>query len=119
MNIGDDVVNISDVPPLALLDLRAKIATAKNLHPERLGTLYTRYCSVLKQIRIEKDLSIKELSALSGSSEDFLEAAESQNVDLTDTDLNSLHGVYWALAIGEENPGDFKRLANERLAVCV
>jgi hypothetical protein len=28
MNIANDVVKISDVPPLALLDLRAKIAPA-------------------------------------------------------------------------------------------
>src|SRR5271165_3761462 len=36
---------------LALLNLRAKIATANNLPPERLGTLYARYCYVLTQLR--------------------------------------------------------------------
>jgi transcriptional regulator with XRE-family HTH domain len=116
MNIGDDVVKISDVPPLALLDLRAKIATAKNLYPERLDTLYTWYCSVLKQIREEKDLTIEELSALCGSSSDFLQAAESQNIEMTDDDLKTLQGVYWELATGEDNPGDFKLLADQRLA---
>ena len=35
---------------------------------------------------------------------------------MTDDDLKTLQGVYWALATREENPGDFKRLANERLA---
>ena len=116
MNNLNDVVKMSEALPLALLDLRAKIATAKNLHPERLGTLYPRYCSVMKQIREEKDLSIEELSALSGSSEDFLKAAESVNLEMTDDDLKALHDVYWELATGEDNPGDFKRLANQRLA---
>src|SRR5271165_2740911 len=116
MNISSDVVKMSEALPLALLDLRAKIATAKNLHPERLVALYPRYCSVMKQIREEKDLSIEELSALSGSSEDFLEAAESVNLEMTDNDLKTLHEVYWELATGEDNPGDFKRLADERLS---
>ena len=74
MKISNDVVKMSEVFALALLDLRVKIATAKNLYPERLGTLYARYCTVMKQIRAEKDLSIEELSALSGLSEDFLQA---------------------------------------------
>jgi ribosome-binding protein aMBF1 (putative translation factor) len=116
MNNGNDVVKLSEVLPLALLDLRAKIATAKNLHPERLGTLHARYCSVMKQLREEKDLSFEELSALSGSSENFLEAAESLNLEMTDDDFKALHEVYWELATGEDNPGNFKRLANQRLA---
>jgi transcriptional regulator with XRE-family HTH domain len=116
MKISNDVVKISDVPPLAFLDLAGKIATAKNLHPERLGELYTRFCSVLKQIREEKDLTVAEVSALSGSAEEFLEAAESQNLEMTDDNLKSVQDVYWALAIGEENPGDNKRLADQRLA---
>jgi transcriptional regulator with XRE-family HTH domain len=70
----------------------------------------------MKQIREEKDLSIEELSALSGLSENFLEAAESGTVELTDDNLEALQGVYWELSIGEDNPGDFKRLANERLS---
>jgi transcriptional regulator with XRE-family HTH domain len=61
--------------------------------------LYTRYCSVLKQIREEKDLGVKELSALSGLSENFLQAAESGTVELTDDNLKALQGVYWELAI--------------------
>jgi DNA-binding transcriptional regulator YiaG len=116
MNIGNDVVKMSEALPLSLLDLRGKIATAKNLHPERLGALYARYCSVMKQIREEQDLSIEELSALSGSSQDFLEAAEAANLEMTDDDLKIVHEIYWELAIGEDNPGDFKGLANERLA---
>jgi ribosome-binding protein aMBF1 (putative translation factor) len=120
MKISNDVVKMSEVLPLALLDLRAKIATAENLDPERLGNLYTRYCSVMKQIREEKDISIEELSAelsaLSGLSESFLEAAESLNLEMTDDDFKTLFGVYWELATGEDHPGDFKRLANERLA---
>ena len=35
---------------------------------------------------------------------------------MTDDDLQTLHDVYWELAKGEDNPGDFKRLANERPA---
>ena len=93
MIIANDVVKMSEVLPLALLDLRAKIATAKNLHPGRLGTLYTRYCSVMKEIRKEKDISIEELSALSGLSEEFLQAAESATLELTDYDLRTLFGV--------------------------
>src|SRR5271165_4523787 len=69
MNNGNDVVKMTEALPLALLALRAKIATAKNLHPERLGALYPKYCAVMKQIREEKGLSIEELSALSGLSE--------------------------------------------------
>ena len=116
MKISNDVVKMTEVLPLALLDLRAKIATAQTRHPERLGTLRARYCSVMKQIREEKDISIEELSALSGLSESFLEAAESMTLELTDYDLKALFGVYWELATGEEDPGDFKRLADERLA---
>ena len=116
MNIGDDVVNISDVPPLALLDLAGKIMTAKKLHSECLGELYARYRVLLKQIREEKDITIKELSALCGSSSDFLQAAESGSLEVTDDNLKSVQDVYWTVATGEEHPGDFKRLANERLA---
>ncbi len=116
MKIANDVVKMTEALPLALLNLRAKIATAKNLHPERLGTLYARYCSVLTQLREDKGISIKELSALSGLSEDFLEAAESLNLEMTDDGFKALHEVYWELATGEDSPGDFKRLANERLA---
>ena len=116
MKISNDVVKMSEVFPLALLDLRAKIATAKSLHPDRLGTLYTRYCSVMKQIREAKNISIEELCALSGLSEDFLEAAESISLQMTDDDLEALFDVYWELATGEDNRGDFKRLANQRLA---
>jgi len=116
MNIGNDVVKMAGVLPLALLDLRAKIATAKHLHPESMRTLYARYCSVMKQIREEQYLSIEELSALSGLSEDFLEAAEAGNLQMTADDLKSLQDVYWKLATGEDNPGDFRRLANQRLA---
>ena len=116
MNIGNDIVEMTEALPLALLDLRAKIATAKNLYPERLGTLRTRYCSVMKQIREEKDLSVEELSALSGLSENFLQAAESGTLEKSDDDLQTLHDAYWELAIGEDNPGDFQRLANQRLA---
>ena len=115
MKIDNHAVKIAEVPPLHLLDLRAKIEAAKRLYPDRLGTLHARYSAVMKQIREEKHISIKELSALCGSSEEFLAAAESGN-QMTDDDLETLHGVYWALATGEENPGDFKRLANERLA---
>jgi transcriptional regulator with XRE-family HTH domain len=116
MKNRNDAVKMSEALPLALLDLRAKIATAQTRHPERLRKLYPRYCSVMKQIREEKDLSITEVSALSGLSENFLEAAESGTVELTDDNLEVLHDVYWELAIGEDNPGDFKRLANQRLA---
>ena len=116
MKIANDVVKMTEVLPLALLNLRAKIATAKNLHPERLGTLRARYCSVMKQIREERNLTIAELCALSGLSEDFLQAAESTTLELTDYNLKTLFGVYWELATGEGNPGDFKRLADERLA---
>jgi hypothetical protein len=35
---------------------------------------------------------------------------------MTADDLKSLQDVYWELAIGEDNHGDFKRLANQRLA---
>src|ERR1700674_1761133 len=116
MNISNDVVKMAEALPLALLDLRAKIATAQTRHPERLGNLYTRYCSVMKQIREEKGLSFVELSALSGLSKNFLQAAESVNLEMTDDDFKALHDVYWELATGEDNPGDFKRLANQRLA---
>jgi hypothetical protein len=42
MNNLNHVVKMSEALPLALLDLRAKIATAKNFHPERLGAFYPR-----------------------------------------------------------------------------
>jgi hypothetical protein len=76
MKNRNDVVKMSEALPLALLDLRAKIVTAQARDPERLGKLYPQYCHVIKQIREEQYLSIEDLSALSGLSEDFLEAAE-------------------------------------------
>jgi transcriptional regulator with XRE-family HTH domain len=116
MNMRNDVVKMAEVLPLALLDLRAKIATTQARNPERLGDLYTRYCSVMKQIREEKDIRIEELSALSGLSESFLEAAEFASLRMTDDDVKALFGVYWEPATGEDHPGDFNRLANERLS---
>ena len=116
MNDHNDAVTITEVPALALLDLRTKIAAAKRRNPEHLDALYPRYRSVMRQIREEKDITIAELSALSGLSDDFLEGAESETLEITDDDLQTLHGVYWELAIGEDNPGEFKRLANQRLA---
>jgi hypothetical protein len=87
MNMRNDVVKMTEALPLALLDLRAKIATAQTHHPERLGTLYAQYCSILAQFREEKNLTIAELSALSGLSEDFLEAAESVNLEINNDNL--------------------------------
>ena len=52
----------------------------------------------MKQIREEKDLNVKELSALSGSSEGFLQAAEPANRQMTDDNLKVVHEIYWELA---------------------
>ena len=76
---GRSLISVGIAP--SLLDLVGKITIAKNLHPERLGTLYIQYASVMKQIREEKDLTIQELSALCGSSSDFLQAAESLEIE--------------------------------------
>jgi hypothetical protein len=35
---------------------------------------------------------------------------------MTDDDVKALFGVYWELATGENHPGDFKRLASERVS---
>jgi ribosome-binding protein aMBF1 (putative translation factor) len=110
MNNRNDVVKMAEALPLALLDLRAKIATAKNLHPECMGTLYARYCSVMKQIREEKGLSIEELSALSGFPEDILERAESGKLEMTGEDLKDVQKVYWSLSALEASPADYRRL---------
>jgi hypothetical protein len=64
----------------------------------------------MTQIRNEKQISIGELSHISGLPEAVLEAAEASTVDMTDEDSREVKRVYWSLAALEATPDDYKLL---------
>jgi hypothetical protein len=85
----------------------------KRLANERLATPYPENGSEMREIREQKELSIKELSTLSGLPESVLERAESGNVEVTDEGSGEVQKVYWSLAALEASPADYRRLLAE------
>jgi len=64
----------------------------------------------MTQIRGEKQISIKELSTISGLPEAVLAEAESDKLELAGEDLKDVQKVYWALSALEATPADYRRL---------
>ncbi len=66
----------------------------KRLANQRLATPYPEVGSTMREIREQKELSIGELSILSGIPEDILAEAESDKLELTGKDLKDVQKVY-------------------------
>jgi hypothetical protein len=63
----------------------------------------------MTQVRQQKELSLEELSTISGMPEDVLQAAESDTIEPGE-DLEDVQRIYWALAALEATPSDYRRL---------
>ena len=74
---------------------------------------YPNFGSPMTQIREEKQISVGELSCISGLSEAVLEAAEGGTVEMTDADSREVRKAYWALSALEATPADYRRLVAE------
>jgi len=87
----------------------------KRLANERLATPNPEPGSAMREIREEKQLSVEELSKLSGIPEKTLEAAESDKLQMTGDALKEVQRVYWSLSALEASSDDYKRLLAEML----
>jgi hypothetical protein len=85
----------------------------KRLANQRLATPYPEVGSTMREIRLQKELSINELSTLSGIPEAVLEAAESDAVEMTDEVSKEVQRVYWSLSAVQGSPADYRRLLGE------
>jgi transcriptional regulator with XRE-family HTH domain len=88
----------------------ASAADYKRIVDQRQSKPYPNFGSSRTQIRQEKELSLKELSAISGLPENILEAAESGTVEMTDEVSKQVKRVYWSLSALEASPADYRRL---------
>ena len=82
----------------------------KRLANERLATPYPEFGSPMRVIRELKELTIEELSLLSGIPADILEKAESDKLEITGEDLEAVRKVYWSLSALEATAADYRRL---------
>jgi len=89
---------------------QASAADYKRIVDQRLSNPYPDFGFSMTQIREEKQISIKELSTISGLPEAVLEAAESGTVEMTDEDSRDVKKVYWSLSALEATPADYRRL---------
>src|SRR5271165_495546 len=89
---------------------QASDADYKRIVDQRLIKPYPNFGSSMTQIREQKQISIKELSTISGIPADILEAAEAGSVEMTDEDSRDVQRVYWSLAALEASPADYRRL---------
>jgi hypothetical protein len=89
---------------------QASAADYKRIVDQRLSKPYPNFGSAMAEIRGEKQISIKELSTLSGVPADILERAESDTVEMTDGDSRDVQRVYWSLAALEASPADYRRI---------
>ena len=76
---------------------------------QRLSKPYPNFGSSMTQIREEKQITIAELSRISGLPEAVLEAAEA-GTEMSDEDSREVRKAYWALAGLEATPADYRRL---------
>jgi len=89
---------------------QASAADYKRIVDQRLSKPYPNFGSSMTQIREEKQVSVEELSRISGMPEDILRAAESGTVEMTDGDSRDVQRVYWSLSALEGTPADYRRL---------
>jgi DNA-binding transcriptional regulator YiaG len=85
----------------------------KRLANQRLAAPYPEIGSTMREIRQQKELSIKQLSTVSGVPENILEAAESGKLAMIGDDLEDAQRVYWSLSALEASPADYRRLLAE------
>ena len=88
----------------------ASAADYKRIVDQRLSKPYPNFGSSMTQIREEKQISIKELSTISGLPEDVLRAAESGTVEMTDEVSKEVQRVYWSLSALEGTAADYRHL---------
>src|SRR5271166_3641727 len=89
---------------------QSSAADYKRIVDQRLSKPYPDFGSSMTQIREEKQVSVEELSRISGMPEDILRAAESGTVEMTDGDSRDVQRVYWSLSALEGTPADYRRL---------
>ena len=77
---------------------QASDADYRRIVDQRLSKPYPSFGSSMTQIREQKQISIKELSTISGLPEAALEAAESGTVEMTDEVSKEVRRVYWSLS---------------------
>jgi ribosome-binding protein aMBF1 (putative translation factor) len=92
---------------------QASAADYKRIVDQRLSKPCPEVGSMMREIREQKELSIKELSTLSGIPEDILEVAESGTVEMTDEVSKEVQRVYWSLSAVQGSPADYRRLLGE------
>jgi DNA-binding transcriptional regulator YiaG len=91
----------------------ASAADYKRLVDQRLSKPYPNFGSSMTQIRNEKQITIEELSRISGMPEDILRAAESGTVEMADEVSKEVKRVYWSLSALEATAADYRRLLAE------
>jgi DNA-binding transcriptional regulator YiaG len=92
---------------------QASAADYKRIVDQRLSKPYPNFGSSMTPIREEKQVSIKELSTISGLPDAVLEAAEAGTVEMTAEDLKDVQRVYWSLSALKASPADYRRLLAE------
>jgi predicted transcriptional regulator len=91
----------------------ASAADYKSIVDQRLSKPYPDFGFSMIQIRNEMQISIKELSSISGLPEAVLEAAEAGTVEMCDEVSEEVKRVYWTLSALEATPADYRRLLAE------
>jgi DNA-binding transcriptional regulator YiaG len=89
---------------------QSNAADYKRIVDQRLSKPYPNFGSSMTQIREEKQISVGELSLISGLSEAVLEAAEAGTIEMTDEDSKEVRKAYWALSALEASPADYRGL---------
>jgi transcriptional regulator with XRE-family HTH domain len=92
---------------------QASAADYKRIVDQRLSKPYPDFGSSMTQIREQQQITIKELSTISGIPEDILAEAESGKLELAGEGLKDVQKVYWALSALEATPDDYRRLLAE------
>src|SRR5271157_2608847 len=92
---------------------QSSAADYKRIVDQRLSKPYPDFGSPMTQIREQKQISIKELSTISGIPEAVLAEAESDKLELAGEDLKDVQKVYWSLSALEATPADYRRLIAE------
>jgi hypothetical protein len=89
---------------------QASAADYQRIVDQRLSKPYPNFGSAMTQIREEKQISVGELSRISGLPADVLRAAEAGTVELTDEVSKEVKRVYWSLSALEASAADYRRL---------
>ena len=89
---------------------QASAADYQRIVDQRLSKPYPNFGSAMTQIREEKQISVGELSRVSGLPADVLRAAEAGIVELTDEVSKEVKRVYWSLSALEASAADYRRL---------